>query len=421
MTGMLSPATRPDGRPRLVMLTSVLPSSPADNAGGRYLGWVLDAVSDIFEVLVVAPDGDASRRAAISGQVPPHRLIERDSAPPGGGGGRLLERFMAFVMPVHLSRRYIKNLLRDPVVADAIRRADVIDLQWQEHGTLIPLLRKLNSNAKIVCTFHDVLSQRFRRARDSAASPLRRFRWEWATWAALRVEEKICEQADKAVVLSDKDARLLPKVLNRTAVVNPPVALEMGSIDRSSPMTDHVLFVAFLARWENEEGLLWFLSDVWPLVTAVVPYARFQIAGEGIRPNVRAAADRAGVELLGFVPDVEVLYERAAVVVVPLRLGAGVKFKVIDALAAGVPVVTTSVGAEGIGDASWFAGLHDDAEDFANALIAVLQGPEAAAARSSDIQRRVNDVYGWEQFVEAISQVYLEPTQNENPLRRGEH
>ncbi|TLM74499.1 glycosyltransferase [Pseudarthrobacter sp. NamB4] len=390
----------------MVMITAVLPCAKPDNAGGRYVQWVVQAAAKYYEVFAIAPDGPVSHRAMEAGGVPRHKLFGGSPPASAAAWDQAVVRMLGIAAPVLPPWRFLAGLLRDQGTLDAIRRADVIDLQWEEYGVLIPFLRRLNPGAQIVCTFHDVLSQRYRRASEAATSFAPRVRWAWAAALARRSERKMLRQADKIVVLSQKDAGLLPPGTAEVHVITPPLAVGMGEIDRSAPVAGEVLFVGFLARWENEEGLLWFLSAVWPRIKTAVPAARLQVAGLGIRSTVSEAAREAGVELLGFVPDLEPLYERASVVVVPVRLGAGVKFKVVDALVAGVPVVTTTVGAEGIGDRSWFAGMHDDAEEFANAVLRVLREPAGAGCHSAEVREEALRVYGWEQFDDAMFHVY---------------
>jgi glycosyltransferase involved in cell wall biosynthesis len=390
----------------MVMITAVLPCAKPDNAGGRYVQWVVQAAAKHYEIFAVAPDGPVSHRAREAGGVPRHKLLGGPPPRRAAAWDQAVARLLSIAAPLLPPWRFLAGLLRDQGTLDAIRGADVIDLQWEEYGVLIPFLRRVNPEARIVCTFHDVLSQRYGRASEAATSFAPRARWAWAAAVARRSERKMLRQADRIVVLSQKDASLLPSGRADVHVVTPPLSVGMGAIDRSAPVPGEVLFVGFLARWENEEGLLWFLSAVWPRIKTAAPAARLRVAGLGIRSTVSEAARIAGAELLGFVPDLEPLYERAAVVVVPVRLGAGVKFKVVDALVAGVPVVTTTVGAEGIGDPSWFAGMHDDADEFADAVLRVLREPAGAGGQSVEVREKALRVYGWEQFDDALFDVY---------------
>ncbi|AUZ35699.1 hypothetical protein C3B78_15425 [Arthrobacter sp. PGP41] len=393
-------------RKRFIMITAALPCAKPDNAGGRYVKWVSEAASKSDDVFIIAPDGPAAQRALKSGGVPRYQLLGRSAGRMASSWDRALTRLLSMVAPSLPPWRFVISLLRDRQVLEAIRHADVIDLQWEEYGALIPMLRRFNPEALVVCTFHDVLSQRYGRASQGATSHVARMRWAWAASTARRLERSIVRAADKVVLLSQKDADLLPAGTAEVRVVTPPLAAGMEHVDRSTPVLGEILFVGFLARWENEEGLLWFLADVWPRIKAAAPEARFRIAGLGVRSTTVEAARLSDVELLGFVDDLEPFYERASVVVVPVRLGAGVKFKVVDALMAGVPLVTTTVGAEGIGDPSWFTGMHDDAQAFADAVLHILQEQGKADHRSAEVREKALRVYGWEQFTDALCHVY---------------
>jgi len=130
--------------------------------------------------------------------------------------------------------------------------------------------------------------------------------------------------------LGDERLLLFPEIIfNKTQ----PYLLYVGSLD-----------------WEaNRDGLLWFLKEVWPLVAAKHVGIQCIIIGRNPGSEIALEVSRlAGVELLGFVDDLEPYYAQARVFIAPLRFGSGIKVKVINALCRGLPVVTTSVGAEGL-------------------------------------------------------------------------
>lgn len=396
---------QPMGLGSMIMLTPVVPAFPADNAGSRYIYSVAEAVQSRFSFLALAPDGYAAQQALKLGRTAPHKLMSRL---PGTNGrfSSWSDRWAKTVRPVRVPGSFLKSLKANPDFLELVRSADVIDLQWTEMGTLIPYLRRANPQARIVCTFHDVVSQRFARARDEADSPARRVRWAWAVHRARRVEKRIMQQADTVVVFSAKDASLLPDGAAQVEVVVPPLSTETRVFDVLPSSSPEVLFVGNLGRWENGQGLLWFIDRVWPLVRIQFPDARLRVAGAGNVPRIQSYAGHAGIELLGFVADLESLYSTASAAVAPLHLGAGVKFKVVEAILAGLPVITTHVGAEGIGDTSWFAGVHDDASNFAESVSEVLADPHRARVQASRARSAAQAFYSSEKFEEAIERVY---------------
>ena len=108
-----------------------------------------------------------------------------------------------------------------------------------------------------------------------------------------------------------------------------------------------VVFVGSFCHRPNVDAITWFVEDVWGLVRRRMPCASLKIIGDEATTEVRDLARRDGVELLGHVPELEPYLDRTAISIAPLRYGAGMKGKVSTALASGVPMVTTSVGAQG--------------------------------------------------------------------------
>ena len=209
-------------------------------------------------------------------------------------------------------------------------------------------------------------------------------------------------RVDEVLVFSDKDAALLGD--RRHTVVHPP--LSDGSERRHrDPGASVVVVVSYLARQENHDAARWAIEHVWPLVREACADATLRLVGGGARDELvdHVGGRRSdGVELVGFVDDLEAEYARASVALVPLRQGAGVKFKTVEALCRGVPVVTTSVGAEGVGGDELFARLSDDPARLAEGIVEVLRGPQAAQLRADRVQNWARSTYAHERFVETI-------------------
>ena len=112
---------------------------------------------------------------------------------------------------------------------------------------------------------------------------------------------------------------------------------------------EKLMYVGFLGWEPNVQGLLWFIENVWPMLEERHPALCFDIVGKNPGERLQAAvADRPAIRLTGYVADLQTVYRDSRVSVAPLLFGSGMKVKVLDAMARGIPTVTTTVGAEGI-------------------------------------------------------------------------
>ncbi|HUB46409.1 MAG TPA: glycosyltransferase [Acetobacteraceae bacterium] len=195
--------------------------------------------------------------------------------------------------------------------------------------------------------------------------------------AADRMEEReraVWRAADAVLYLSEEEAGAVRAIAPGTvahAVV--PYCFDRFGAERPPPAGREIIFVAGFAHPPNEDAARWFVTDVFPRVHARVPDATLSIVGS--KPTARVCA-LAGDGVL-VVPDVsdealQARYRQARVAVVPLRYGAGVKLKVVEALKEGVPLVTTLVGVQGLPGAGHVACVRDDAAGFADAVCALL-------------------------------------------------
>src|SRR6185503_7113005 len=136
------------------------------------------------------------------------------------------------------------------------------------------------------------------------------------------------------------------------------------------------VFTGSMDWYPNEDGILYFADTILPLIRRECPDAQVTVVGRDPSARLRAAASGRGVRLTGTVEDVRPYMSDAAVYVVPLRVGGGTRLKIFEALAMGKPVVSTTVGAEGL---PLVPGKHylraDEPADFARAVVALLRDP----------------------------------------------
>ena len=189
-------------------------------------------------------------------------------------------------------------------------------------------------------------------------------------------EEQIVATADFAVTVSPDEADIL-RAVEGCCPIRPIRPSEPSVIPGRQPFHERA-GIAYVAGWmagttsPNADGLRWFVSDVLPRVRAAVPWVRVSVTGANPPVDLLRLADD-NLYFTGLVPDLADFYGRTRVVMAPIRFGAGVKVKTIQAMQYGVPVVSTECGAEGIETRGLDAiAIADDAAGFAAALITLL-------------------------------------------------
>ena len=166
-------------------------------------------------------------------------------------------------------------------------------------------------------------------------------------------------------------------------------------IDKDFSKREGLLFVGGFAHPPNKDALLWFIKNIWNKIREKADI-NFYIVGSKADEEIKNLHnEEKGIIFKGFVSDEELeeLYRKTKLVVVPLRYGAGVKGKVIEALYYNMPIVTTSVGAEGIKDASLVMSIKDNEDDFANEVLSLYNNNDMLGdiSKKADLYIRENN------------------------------
>jgi glycosyltransferase involved in cell wall biosynthesis len=200
-----------------------------------------------------------------------------------------------------------------------------------------------------------------------------------------RLEKDIWQKSDVVYYLSDSEVDLVKATFPaKNAQVIPIFMFDAAQLRHAAarvqqsgiPDGRQLLFVGGFRHSPNADAVTWFVGEIWPRVLAAVPDARLIIAGSSPPPAIRQLASNA-ITVSGTISDEELIrrYGEVTAAIVPLRFGAGVKGKLLEAVSYGAPVVTTSVGTQGLAGLEPFLDVHDDAQGFADAVIAILQAP----------------------------------------------
>lgn len=232
-------------------------------------------------------------------------------------------------------------------------------------------------------------------------------------------EKSAMEQFDCCVVVSEKDKELLREMGVKNNVVVVPNGTDttfFKPIGRKK-IENSVLWLGHMDVHTNQDAVLYFWREIFPLLQKQYPQVRMTFVGTAPPREIAAAAGRNGnIEVTGFVNDVRPYLDEAAVMVVPLRIGSGTRLKILDAMAMGKAIVSTSVGCEGLkvtnGEDILIA---DDPGDFVKKVVELLCN-EALRCKLSENALKFSQEYAWERLYGKQERIYKEVGSNNSTI-----
>ncbi len=291
------------------------------------------------------------------------------------------------------------------------KRFDLVNLEFSSLGECH--LRQAPPNERLprlVVASHNIdydLARQYARAGRSLVHRL----YAVVNWRKLRREELgTYRDADGVYLCSAEDERRLLDVIPgaRTAVIPNAADVDYYQPRPTDPPPDGrtVVFFGLLSYAPNVDGVNYFFQNIWPRVAKAHPEARFKIIG-GSAPRSLQLLAGPRVELTGFVPDLRPHLAAAAAVIVPLQLGGGTRLKIVEAMAMGKAIVSTTLGAEGIEAVPGRDLLiEDQPEAFADAVSRLLGDPELAARIGQSGRSLAVERYSWSGAARALEGFY---------------
>jgi glycosyltransferase involved in cell wall biosynthesis len=248
---------------------------------------------------------------------------------------------------------------------------------------------------------HNVETVIWRRHVEHARNPLHRAYFRLQAGRMLEYERKVCRAAGHTAAVSAVDAELMRTMfgVQNVSVVPTGVDTEYFAPPPSAAAVSDLVFIGSMDWLANVDGVGWFVREVLPLIRKKRPECSFTIAGRMPPPQIRelGKADPR-IVVTGTVPDVRPFLWGAAVSVVPLRIGGGTRLKIYEAMAAKVPIVSTTVGAEGLEvNPPDDIRIADTAEDFAAECLELLENREAAGRIAGAAWEMVSSRFSWAQ------------------------
>lgn len=229
-----------------------------------------------------------------------------------------------------------------------------------------------------------------------------------------RYEVAAARAADAILAVSEDDAAALRAIGARAKLGDPIVVPNGVNLDHYRPPGrkrdgQTALFIGKLDYRPNLDAVTWLLREIWPRVRAKNPRARLRIVGRGLSASLTRLGSRDGVELVGAVPDDRPAFDEADLLLVPMRMGGGVRLKVVQAMAMGLPLVATPAGIAGVPaeEGRHYLGATT-ASEFAAAILRALANPALRDDLAANSVALARDAYDWRVILPTLDRVYAE-------------
>jgi glycosyltransferase involved in cell wall biosynthesis len=258
---------------------------------------------------------------------------------------------------------------------------------------------------------HNALWLLYKRLAEKMDNGFRRFLLA-RDWRLLRkYEGEMCDQFTHVLAVSDEDEVALKEIMSRQKKIFViPIAIDTDKfipVQRTQAST-HILHIGTMFWPPNVDGILWFIKEIYPIIRTSMPDIVFDIVGARPPQEISdAAAANPGINVVGYVDDPLEYYQKAGVLVVPLRAGGGMRVKILNAMAQGIPIVTTALGSEGIKvNHREHLIIADSSKEIANAVIELLNDPELAMRLIQNSISLVKNQYDFRSACKPLGEIY---------------
>jgi sugar transferase (PEP-CTERM/EpsH1 system associated) len=241
------------------------------------------------------------------------------------------------------------------------------------------------------------------------SNPASRIRWFYNYLQVLDREVRLTKNVDAAICMTDTDARELRKFCTSvpTYVINTGVDLDYFRPSETPATKPHLVFVGAFQHLPNADAMTYFCRDVLPIVRQEIPEIELYIVGSNPSPPVVSLSAIPGVHVTGFVPDIRPYMTESSIYVVPLRLGVGIRGKILEAWGMKMAVVSTSVGCAGLrceNDRNLL--VADTEKHFSSQILSLLRNPSQRQRLGEEGRKTVEQYYGWEKSAQELHALY---------------
>jgi sugar transferase (PEP-CTERM/EpsH1 system associated) len=297
---------------------------------------------------------------------------------------------------------------------------DIVQVESIHLMAYLPIIRAARNQPLVICDWHNIESELLRRYSERESGLLRKAYAKKTARLMGEFERRATREFDAHVLVSERDAARL-RALNPDACIfvvengvdtayYSDAQIEKAAAARiEAPGRNRIVFVGSMDYHANIDGAINFAREVWPRLHDRQPDLVFSIVGRNPAPEVRALAQIPGIEVTGTVADVRPFYCEAIAAIVPLNVGGGSRLKILEAMAAGIPVVSTTLGAEGL-DVQHGKNIliADTNEQLVAAIISIVENEDRRKELGTAGRALVADHYDWSRLGVSLFKTYEE-------------
>ncbi len=314
------------------------------------------------------------------------------------------------------------------ISAELARKPDVLVIDFPHTAVLAPEKFEVPS---VVFT-HNVEAEIFQRHATVASNPIVRGIWRQQFDKMARFERDTLHRFDRVIAVSERDRDFFEESygVDRVSVI--PTGVDVayfGASEKASESTESgreaaetLVFTGSMDWMANTDGITYFLTEVWPILAKAKPHLRFDVVGRNPPASLVNLARQQGVSwrFTGLVEDVRPYVHAARVYIIPLRVGGGTRLKVFEAMAMGCPVVSTSIGVEGLPlqpEEHYLQG--DSPEAFAKAVLRLLDDRELRLSLAARAKTYVTEHFDAGRATQKFEEICLDVLKGSRGSKRS--
>lgn len=292
----------------------------------------------------------------------------------------------------------------------AHQKVDLVHIDYLHLGWAIELIKSY-CDVPVVLRQHDLHFKLMKRFYENENNPLIKYFAFLQYKKFLTYEPNLCEKFDKCIMITKADEKELLSLNSKIKTQVISIGVEEKLLEmRPSPKIPFSMFHLGPLDWlPNKDGLQWFLLNIFPIVISRIPEAKLYVYSSGSDKLKIDKSLRKNVILRGYVNNIWEEVKDKELLIVPLRIGSGIRVKIIEMLAAGQLIITTNVGKEGIDAVD---GKHlfvsDHPTEFADKIISFFKNDFDKEQLSINAKNLIRDKYTWSKIAEEFEKVYIE-------------